>query len=255
MLGVFDSGLGGLTALCELRRLRPDLDILYFGDTARVPYGTRSRETIIRYAREALGFLVSRGTDAILVACGTVSSVALPYLAPAFPVPLIGVVEPAALLAYHASKNRSIGIIATEATVESRAFETALHRLGRVTTCSLACPLFVSLAENGFTSPGDPVAREAVRHYLPPLRKTGIDTLILGCTHFPLLAPQISAALPGVRLIGAGEAAAAAMVAANPKVGHGELEVYISDAPARFEKEAERLLGAPLPTKVQKYAL
>ena len=159
-----------------------------------------------------------------------------------------GDIEAAAML-------HDIGIIATEATVESRAFETALHRLGRVTTCSLACPLFVSLAENGFTSPEDPVAREAVRHYLPPLRKTGIDTLILGCTHFPLLAPQISAALPGVRLIGAGEAAAAAMVAANPKVGHGELEVYVSDAPARFEKEAERLLGATLPTKVQKYAL
>lgn len=255
MLGVFDSGLGGLTALWELRRLRPDLDIAYFGDTARVPYGTRSPDMICRWAEGALRFLASKGAEAILVACGTVSSVALPRLAGKFSIPLIGVVEPAALAAHRLSRRRVIGIIGTEATVRSRAFEAALRRLGGVATVSLACPLFVSLAENGFTDPADPVTRAAAEYYLAPLRDAGIDTLILGCTHFPLLAPHIQRVLPGVRLVGAGEAAAAALVAAHPRVGHGELEVYVSDAPAHFAKAAARLLGAPLPVNVQKQAL
>ena len=255
MIGVFDSGLGGLTALCELRRLRPDLDITYFGDTARVPYGTRSPDMICRWAEGALRFLASRGAEAILVACGTVSSVALPRLSEKFSIPLIGVVDPAAIVAYRLSRRRVIGVIGTEATVRSRAFESALHSLGRVATVSVACPLFVSLAENGFTDPADPVTRAAAEHYLAPLRRAGIDIHILGCTHFPLLAPHIQRALPDVRLIGAGEAAAAALVAGNPRVGHGELDVFVSDAPAHFAKEAARLLGAPLPVNVQKQVL
>ena len=200
MIGVFDSGVGGLTALWELRRLRPDLDIVYFGDTAHVPYGTRSPEMIRRFAGEAVGFLSGLGAEAIL-----------------------------------------------------GAFDRALRRLGPVVTRSLACPLFVSLAENGFTAPDDPVARAAAEHYLAPLRESALDTLILGCTHFPLLAAHIHRVLPGVRLIGAGEAAAAALVAETPRVGHGELEVFASDAPDRFEATAARILGTSLPVHVQKY--
>lgn len=253
MIGVFDSGVGGLTALWELRRLRPDLDIVYFGDTAHVPYGTRSPEMIRRFAGEAVGFLSGLGAEAILVACGTVSSVALPALSEHTGCPLFGVVEPAAEVAYRVSKNKKIGVLATEATVGSGAFDRALRRLGPVVTRSLACPLFVSLAENGFTAPDDPVARAAAEHYLAPLRESALDTLILGCTHFPLLAAHIHRVLPGVRLIGAGEAAAAVLVEETPRVGHGKLAVFASDAPERFEATAARILGTSLPVHVQKY--
>lgn len=253
MIGVFDSGLGGLTALCELRRLRPDLDIVYFGDTAHVPYGTRSPDTIRRFAGEAIGYLSGLGAEAILVACGTVSSVVLPALTARAACPLWGVVEPSAELAYRVSKNKRIGILATEATVRSRAFEAALRHLGPVATRSVACPLFVSLAENGFISSDDPVSRVAAEHYLSPLRESDLDTLILGCTHFPLLAAHIHRVLPGVRLIGAGEAAAAALVRSTPRVGHGELMIFVSDAPGHFEASAERILGEALPVHVQKY--
>ncbi len=251
MIGVFDSGIGGLTAVKELRRLRPDLDIVFYADTARIPYGTRSPETIRKYAAQALTFLAAQGADAILIACGTVSSVALPAIAPTFPLPLWGVVEPAAVLAYHYSRNHTIGIIGTQATIESHSFENALSRLGRVSTCSVACPLFVCLAENGFTAADDPVAAAAVNHYLSVLRRTEADTLILGCTHFPLLAAPIARYLPRVRLVGAGESAAAALCASNPRVGHGNLTVYTSDSPSDFAKRAARFLGAPLPCRVQ----
>lgn len=253
MIGVFDSGLGGLTALWELRRLRPDLDIVYFGDTAHVPYGTRSPGMIRRFAGEAIDFLSGLGAEAILVACGTVSSVALPDLRKHTACPLFGVVEPAAEAAYRVSRSKHIGILATEATVHSRAFEGALRAIGTVATRSVACPLFVSLAENGFTAPSDPVARAAAEHYLAPLRGSDLDTLILGCTHFPLLASHIQRVLPHARLIGAGEAAAAALVATLPRVGHGELTVYASDAPDRFEATAAGILGTSLPVHVQKY--
>lgn len=253
MIGVFDSGLGGLTALWELRRLRPDLDVVYFGDTAHVPYGTRSPEMIRRFAEEAIDFLSGLGAEAILVACGTVSSVVLPDLRARTVCPVFGVVEPAAQAAYRASRSKHIGILATEATVRSRAFEEALRAIGPVATRSVACPLFVSLAENGFTAPDDPVARAAAEYYLAPLRGSDLDTLILGCTHFPLLAAHIHRVLPHVRLIGAGEEAAAALVGTLPRVGHGELTVYASDAPDRFEATAARILGTALPVHVQKY--
>lgn len=253
MIGVFDSGLGGLTALWELRRLRPDLDILYFADTAHIPYGSRSPEAVRRYASEAIGFLTARGAEAILVACGTVSSVALPALAAQFSCPLYGVVEPAARAAYRLSRSKRIGILATEATVRSHAFESALRTIGSVTTRAVACPLFVSLVENGFTSPRDPVASAAAMHYLAPLRTSDPDTILLGCTHFPLLASHVRRILPRAQLVGAGEAAAAELAAARPRVGHGELAIYVSDAPARFAATAAVLLGAPLPVPVQLY--
>jgi glutamate racemase len=250
MIGVFDSGIGGLTAVRELRRLRPDLDIVFYADTARIPYGTRSPETVTRYAGEALTFLASLGADAILIACGTVSSVALPRLGQRFPLPLWGVVEPSAQAAYRRSRSHRIGIIATQATVRSHAFEDALGRLGHVATYTIACPLFVSLAENGFTAYDDPVAGAAVAHYLKPLEQAQVDTLILGCTHFPLLAAPIARYLPHLSLVGAGESAAAALCATNPRVGHGSLQIYVSDSPGAFAEKATAFLGSPLPCRV-----
>ncbi len=250
MIGVFDSGLGGLTALAELRRRRPDLDLLYYADTAHLPYGTRTEEDIRRLAARAITYLTTRGADTVLVACGTVSSVALPALSSHFSIPLLGVVEPAAYLASRYTKSRSVAILGTTATIRSHAFEHMLKGQG-IRTTAIACPLFVPLVENGFTAPQDPVARAAVAHYLAPLRDTDADTLILGCTHYPHLAASIAAYLPHVTLIGAGEAAADALLATRPRVGHGHLTIEVSHAPAEFAAAAERLLGAPLPCRVQ----
>ena len=251
MIGIYDSGLGGLTALRELRIRRPDLDILYFGDTAHLPYGTRSPETLLRYARRALSFLTAHGADSILVACGTVSSVVLPTLQTETSLPLYGVVTPAAEVAYALSRNKKIGVIATDATVRSGAFETALRRLGTVAPFSRACPLLVSLVENGFTGQNDPVARAACEHYLSPFQTANIDTLILGCTHFPLLAHHIHRALPRVTLVGAGEAAAANLCATCPAVGQGRTQLYVSDDPQAFARQAVRFLGQDLPCPVR----
>lgn len=251
MVGIFDSGLGGLTALARLRIRRPDLDILYYGDTARVPYGTRSPAIIERYAVRALDFLIREGADRILIACGTVSSVALPRLARRYDVPLWGVVEPAARAAVRLTRNHRIGILGTEATIRSLAFENAVRRYGNAILYPVACPLFVSLAENGFTHPHDRVAREAAHAYLDPLRDRQPDTLILGCTHFPLLAAHISRVLPAAKLVGAGEAAADALCDSLPPVGHGETRCYVSDDPGRFAAGASRFLGYSLPCPVQ----
>ncbi len=250
MIGIFDSGLGGLTALAELRHHRPDLDITYYADTAHLPYGAKSEEDIRRLTAEGISHLIACGADTILVACGTASSVALPRLTGRYSVPLIGVVEPAAHLARHYTKNNKIGVIGTAATVRSRAFEAALRREASVRVFTAACPLLVHLAENGFTAPHDPVAAAAVAHYLAPLREAGIDTLLLGCTHFPLLAGAIAAYLPHVRLIGAGEAAADALLATRPRVGHGNIRIEVSHSPGDFAAMAERVFSAPLPAPV-----
>ncbi len=250
MIGVYDSGLGGLTALVELRRYRPDLDIHYYADTAHLPYGARSPDDLERLATDAISYLIRRGADAVLIACGTVSSVVLPKIAPRFSVPLVGVVESAAEAAIRVTMSQCIGIIATEATVRSRTFERSLREKARVATHSVACPLFVPLAENGFTGRNDPIASAAVAHYLSSFKNTDVDTLILGCTHFSHLAAPIAAYLPHVRLIGTGEAAADALIATRPRVGHGRLTIEVSDAPETFGRGAEKLLGAPLPCRV-----
>ncbi len=251
MIGIYDSGLGGLTALAELRRHRPDLDILYYADTAHLPYGTKSDDDIRRLAENAVTYLIRRGADLVLVACGTVSSVALPYLTGRLSVPLLGVVEPATHLAAHRSRNGHICILGTTATVRSRAYTRALQTYPHIRAESIACPLFVSLVENGITDAAHPIVRATVRHYLAPLKNSQTDTLILGCTHFPHLAAGIAAYLPGVTLIGAGEAAADALLATRPRVGHGHTIIEVSHAPAAFASAAEHLLGTPLPARVQ----
>lgn len=247
MIGIFDSGLGGLTALREAVRLLPGRDIVYFGDTGRIPYGTRSRETIIRYARQDMRFLCSEGVDVVLAACGTVSSTALDTLRQEFDLPIIGVVEGAAEAAVRATKNGRVGVIATGATVSSGAFPRAMEALdSRVKVTSVACPLLVSLVENGYTADDDPVVEMVLRDYLAPIRAAEVDTLILGCTHFPILAGAISRQLPGVKLINSG-AEAAVLLAQNAHPAEegesGKIRYFVSDSVPGFARLASLFLG------------
>ncbi len=187
-IGVFDSGLGGLTAVRELARLMPEEDLVYFGDTGRVPYGSRSRDILIKYARQDVAFLRSFRPKAIVVACGTVSTTALEVLQQENDIPIFGVVEPAAHAAAGQTSNGRVGLIGTNATIRSRAYERALAHLSPHTQMTArACPLLVPLVENGRFQMGDQVAEQIVAEYLAPIRAKGVDTLILGCTHYPLL--------------------------------------------------------------------
>ena len=191
-IGVFDSGFGGLTAVRRLRDLMPSENIIYFGDTSRVPYGNRSRDTILKYARQDTRFLRSFDLKAIVIACGTVSSNCLPQLQAENDIPIIGVVEPAVRRAAALTRNKRVGVAATRATVASGAFARALAALdGDVTVFSHPCPLFVPLVEEGRCRPEDPVIRLVAEEYLLPLREQGVDTLVLGCTHYPLLKALI----------------------------------------------------------------
>lgn len=252
-IGVFDSGLGGLTAVRELAELLPGEDILYFGDTGRVPYGTRGPEVIRRYARQDAAFLLEQGVKALVCACGTVSSVAGEELAEKAGCPFIEVVRPAALAASSLSKNRRVGVIATAATVHSGKFPTVLRTLDPDLSVRIrACPLFVPLVEDGHITPGDPIAAPAVEYYLAEFREWGADTLVLGCTHYPLLAPLIQDCLgKDVALINSGREAAKAaretlerLELLSPKKTGGQCRYFVTDAAGSFSAVAEVFLGA-----------
>ncbi len=252
-IGVFDSGLGGLTAVRQLAALLPGEDVIYFGDTGRVPYGTRSPETIAKYAAQDCRFLLRHNVKMIIAACGTVSSVA-PGVLQNLPVPALGAVEPAVQAALATTKNKRIGVIGTSATVRTDVFRrliTGADPDAQVFT--VACPMFVPLVENGWIAPDDPVAVAIARRYLLPLKEQGIDTLILGCTHFPLLIPVIAPILEGVTLIDAGKEAAAAcarqlmqlnLLKEGSSPGHRRF--FISDRPADFVSVAEMFLGCAI---------
>jgi len=255
MIGIFDSGLGGLTALKELRALTPGEELVYFGDTGRVPYGTRSAATITRYARQDAAFLLSKGVGAILVACGTASTTALDELKKSLPVPVIGVVEPAAEAAVKATKNGKIAVIGTPATIRTGAFEAAIkERMPRAEVLSQACPLFVPLVESGFTAPDCEITRLTCEHYLAKIKESGADTLILGCTHYPLLTPILEKVLPDVTLISSGaEAAKAVAVLLGRKTeGRAPIHYYVSDDPALFTASAGTFLGCDVRADVEK---
>lgn len=265
-IGVFDSGVGGLTVVAALRRRLPRESILYLGDTARLPYGSKSPATVTRYTRRNVDFLEQRGVKAVVVACNTASALALPELAPA--VPVWGVIEPGAERAAAASGGR-VGVIATEATVRSDAYPRALRRLRPdLEIVSRACPLFVPLVEEGWHD--DPITEQVANRYLAPLLAGGIDTLVLGCTHYPLLAPVLArVAGPGVRLVDSAAAVAEAVAAglAERGLAHAErrgeqepaagaagtcpsgdpagLRVCVTDAGQGFQTLARRILGAP----------
>ena len=184
-IGVFDSGLGGLTAVKEIMKLMPEQPIIYFGDTGRVPYGTRGTDTIIKYVKGDIRFLKSLNVRAIVVACGTASSVALPVIKET-DIPIVGVLEAAVNKAVKVTKDKKIGIIGTPGTIKSGAYEKLIHRsCPEIITVSNACPLFVPLVENGHAE--SEAARLIAAEYLAPVKEKGVDTLILGCTHYPLM--------------------------------------------------------------------
>lgn len=243
MIGIFDSGLGGLTALTKLTKYAPEADLLYFGDTARVPYGSRSVDTITKYADEIISLLISRGADKILAACGTVSTVALPRLKEKYPDRLFGILEPACAAAVKATKNGKIGVIATSASINSGAYERELCSLGRsIEVTKTACPLLVPLVEGGFVARDCEITRLAVREYLKDIKAAGCDTLLLGCTHYPIIADIISDELCGVTLINASDEAAK-MMAEHVSAENGKVKMILSDRTQDMEK-VMALLGA-----------
>ncbi|MDY5613406.1 glutamate racemase [Dysosmobacter sp.] len=250
-IGVFDSGLGGLTAVRSLRQILPEENLIYFGDTARVPYGGRSRETILKYARQDVRFLKSFDLKAILIACGTVTTTSLDTLQKENTLPIVGVVEPTCRRALLVTKNKKVGIIATLASIRSGAYEAVLRRLDwSVEVIGKPCPLFVPLVENGRFRRGDVVIETVAREYLEPLKAAGIDTLILGCTHYPLLTDIIADIMgPEVTLVSAGEESAfelKRLLKANglraEETRQGEAEFYVSDQPEDFERIASVFL-------------
>ena len=244
MIGVFDSGMGGLTAIKQIVKMMPDEDIIYFGDTGRVPYGTRSKETIIKYSCQDVRFLLSKGVDAILIACGTVSANAIDILRSEFNVPIFGVVEAAAEKACELTKNGKDGIIGTNATVKSGAYVKHIEGIRPdIKTVSTPCPLFVPLVENGFTDPDDQITYLTAERYLEDIKAFGADTLILGCTHYPIIAPVISKVLPDVELVNTGaEAAKKLFENVAPAGGTGKVEYYVSDDVEYFKSAASTFL-------------
>ena len=205
-IGVFDSGLGGLTVLNEICRYTRGLELTYFGDIARVPYGSRTPETITRYARQDMRFLLSQGVQAVVIACGTVSANCLPILRETFALPMLGVIEPSADDALAQSRNKRIGVIGTKATIDSRSYERAIReKCPDAVVFSKACPLFVPLVENGF-APEDPISVMTVERYLAAFRDTGVDTVIMGCTHYPFLVETFRRQMPEVTFIHSGAA-------------------------------------------------
>lgn len=246
-IGVFDSGVGGLTVLKAVHERLPEVGTAYLGDTARVPYGTRSKETVTRYALNAARLLVERESlAALVVACNTASALALDALRAKLTVPVIGVVEPTAQAAVAASRTGRIGIIGTPGTVNSGAYERAVRQLRPdAETFARACPLFVPLAEEGWTAAEDPVALAVAERYLTPFRDEQIDTLILGCTHYPLLRGIIERVLPGVALADAAEAVASTLgrELAAPSGAAPLRRYYVTDVPKGFRSVAERFLG------------
>ena len=256
MIGIFDSGLGGLTAVKEILTLSTGEELIYFGDTGRVPYGNRSSATITKYACQDAAFLLSKKVDAIVIACGTVSTTSIEHLKATLPIPVIGVVEPSAEAAVKATKNGRIAVIGTAATIRSGAFEKSIKDLSpEAEVITQACPLFVPLVENGFISDDCEITRLTVEHYLAGIKESGADTLILGCTHYPIIAGIISKALPGVTLINSGaEAAKKALTVLGKKEssGNGSVSYYVSDDPSMFISNATLFLGKEINGTVEK---
>lgn len=255
-IGIFDSGLGGLTTLKEIRRELPGEDLVYFGDTARVPYGTRSRDTIHRYAAQDIRFLLSLGIKAVVVACGTVSTVALEALSSACPVYIEGVLKSAVDGALAVTRGR-VAVLGTPSTIASGAYEKRLRAGGIAHVLSVACPLFVPLVENGFFARGNALARLAVEEYLAPVKSWGADTVILGCTHYPLLAGVIGDYLgDGVALVDVGRQTARTVAERLRKDGllngqsEGTCRYYVSDAPEHFSRLASLFLEKDIESRV-----
>jgi glutamate racemase len=248
-IGVFDSGLGGLTVVSALADRLPRESLLYFGDTARLPYGNKSPHAIRRFAREAVYYLLRERVKAVVIACNTASAHALEALRPEVPVPLVGVIEAGARAAHHATTTGRIGVIGTSGTIASGAYDRAVRSLRpQVEVYAQACPMFVPLVEEGLVD--HPAAALIAEDYLRPLREVGIDTLVLGCTHYPLLRPLLERVMgAGVRLIDSGEETALEVARLLGERGlHGSKEpatrrFTVSDLPLRFRSVGRRFVG------------
>lgn len=252
-IGIFDSGVGGLTVYNELKRDLPGESFLYLGDTARVPYGTKSAETIVKYSIQNTEFLVSRHVKLLVVACNTASSYAMEALVDRFGIPVVGVIPSGVRRALASTRNRRVGVIATESTVESGSYQSLLSQLSPgVSVSALACPLFVPLVEDGWLD--HPVTRDVARIYLSAFLEKGVDALILGCTHYPMLKKVISEIMgPDVYLVDSAESLAGeicqilAALSLERKTGPGEAaaqdEFFVTDSAQRFTRVAGRFLS------------
>lgn len=259
-IGVFDSGVGGLTVAREIMRNLPKEDIVYFGDTARVPYGSKSKDNIIRYSRQIIHFLQTKGVKAIVIACNTASALALDTVKDEFDIPIIGVVEPGARAALAVTENKKIGVIGTEATVRSSMYEKIIQGINsEVSVIGKACPLFVPLVEEGFKK--HQVTDEIIDYYLASLKQSDIDALILGCTHYPLLRSKIKEYV-GEKITLVNPAYETAMDLKrilqemdmeNPDIegDHGSYSFYVSDAADKFKQFANSILPYDIETTKQ----
>ncbi|MDE7301793.1 MAG: glutamate racemase [Oscillospiraceae bacterium] len=263
-IGVFDSGLGGLTCLKELNKLIPNENVIYFGDTARLPYGTRSRETILEYAHQDISFVKSKNVKMIIAACGTVSSVLGSGKTSDGDIPFTGVLLPAAQAACGLTRNGKVGVIGTEATIKSGSYGKAIRGIRPdVSVIGAACPLFVPLVENGFTARDNKVAQLVTEQYLAPIKKEGVDTLILGCTHYPIIKDVISDFMgDSVTLISSGEEAAKyaykmlmSKEMLSDREENGTNTYYTSDSIELFEENARAFLGSSLNGDVYKVGI
>jgi glutamate racemase len=256
-IGVFDSGIGGLTVLQKIIEALPKENTVYLGDTARAPYGTKSVETVLRYSFENTEFLVQKGVKAVVVACNTSTAIALLRLRDSLSIPVIGVIEPGVRRAIKSTKNNKVGVIGTEATIQSGAYTRALKEAdARVEVYSRACPLFVPLVEEGWTD--NDVVEMTVKAYLSSLKQSGIDTLILGCTHYPLLKKVIRKFMgSNVRLVDSAEEMAKEVKSALKKGGLSRKKskaihsFFVTDAPDRFIKVGRRFLGEKVESAVR----
>ena len=248
-VGAFDSGVGGLTVVREMRRLLPAEDILYLGDTARVPYGNKSPDTIIRYSREIMTYLRGKGVKAVVVACNTASAHALAILQKEADIPVIGVIAPGVEAALAATRNGRVGIIGTQGTIASEAYQNLLRQQQPgIEITAVAAPLLVSLVEEDWLS--HPATTLILEEYLAPMKAAQVDTVVLACTHYPLLKTLAQKLLgPDVVLVDSAENAAAALArklaseSLGRAQGHGTTTICSTDVPAQFARLAERFLG------------
>ena len=249
-IGFFDSGIGGLTVVKSVQQIMPNENIVYFGDTARVPYGSKSNETVVEYSLQAANFLLRKNIKLLVVACNTVSAVALKELKRFLTIPVIGMIEPGARMALQESKTGIIGVIGTNATINNKAYSNELKKLNsKVKVFEKACPLFVPLAEEGWLDHKATVL--IAKEYLGGIKEKKIDSLVLGCTHYPILKDVIQKVVgKSVKLVDSGSPAAKLVEdylngrqLRNQSVHHGVSEFYVSDVPTKFREVAERFLG------------
>jgi glutamate racemase len=262
-IGVFDSGIGGLTVVGELKRILPKEDIIYLGDTARLPYGTKSSESITRFGIEDTKFLINRKVKLVIVACHSVSSVCLPELKKIFSVPILGVIEPGARAALTATKNRRIGVVGTQATITAGTYERVIRTFARkkkpsidVEIVAKSTPLFVPLVEEGWLD--NEIALLIAKSYLLSFKDEGIDTLLLGCTHYPLLKKVVQKVLKKVKLVDSATATAleAKKILTKFNLLRGknkkpDYRFYLSDLTPNFTEIGKRFLGEPIPCVVR----